>query len=75
MYNVCHIWARQEIGKDAFWNHLMGINTILYLPWCVIGDFNKMECLSDKIGGTHLTLDLCVCILFWILLTERAFLL
>ena len=35
----------------------MGISANLDLSWCLIGDFNEMECLSDKIGGTHLTLD------------------
>ena len=47
----------QEIDKDVIWNHLIGVNTILDLPWCIIGDLNEMECLPDKIGGTHLTLD------------------
>ena len=39
----------------------MGINNILDLPWCVIGDFNEMECLSDKIGDTHFTSDKVMC--------------
>ena len=55
----------QEIDEDAFWNHLMGINTILDLPWFIIGDFNEMKSLSDKTGGTHLTLHkVVVCELF-----------
>jgi len=50
----------QEIEKGAFWNHLTGIN-ILDVPRCVIGDLYEIECLSDKIGDTHLSLDKVVC--------------
>jgi len=41
----------QSSEKAAFWAHLRNLNDVIDLPWCLIGDFNELECLSDKKGG------------------------
>ena len=41
----------QPSHKDAFWNHLNSISHVFDNPWCLIGDFNELEYLADKIGG------------------------
>ena len=40
----------QPSHKDAFWNHLRHLNGIIDNPWCLIGDFNELECPADKTG-------------------------
>lgn len=46
----------QEIEKPHFWNRSKDLHAIFDLPWCIIGDFNEMECIYEKIGGHPLTL-------------------
>ena len=41
----------QHSEKDPFWAHLRNLNDVIDLPWCLIGDFNELECPSDKKGG------------------------
>ena len=42
----------QSKQKDAFWNHLSNVNSLFDNPWCLIGDFNELECPADKTGGS-----------------------
>jgi len=30
----------QAREKDAFWAHLRNLNSVIDMPWCLIGDFN-----------------------------------
>jgi len=41
----------QSSHKDAFWSHLRNLHNVIDKPWCLIGDFNELECPSDKQGG------------------------
>ena len=41
----------QSWRKDAFWAHLRNLNGVIDKPWCLIGDFNELECPDDKQGG------------------------
>jgi len=41
----------QPSHKDAFWTHLRNLNCVIDKPWCLIGDFNELECHTDKQGG------------------------
>jgi len=41
----------QPNQKDAFWAHLKNLNSVIDKPWCLIGDFNELECPTDKTGG------------------------
>ena len=41
----------QHGHKDVFWNYLRNLNSIIDKPWCLIGDFNELECHADKTGG------------------------
>ena len=41
----------QSTHKDVFWNHLTNVNIFIDNPWCLIGDFNELECPADKSGG------------------------
>jgi len=41
----------QSCHKDAFWNHLRNLNSVIDKPWCLIGDFNELEHPDDKQGG------------------------
>jgi len=38
----------QPCHKDAFWSHLRNVNSVIDKPWCLIGDFNELECSADK---------------------------
>lgn len=38
--------------KPIFWNHLSELSAVIDTPWCLLGEFNKFEEHSDKIGGT-----------------------
>ncbi|KAJ8438052.1 hypothetical protein Cgig2_014181 [Carnegiea gigantea] len=42
----------QARDKDAFWKHLVRMNSVIDLPWLLVGDFNELESLIDKQGGT-----------------------
>ena len=41
----------QPRDKDDFWNHLVELNNVIDLPWCLIGDFNEILCPNEKLGG------------------------
>ena len=41
----------QPNQKDAFWSHLKSLNSVIDIPWCLIGDFNELERHTDKTGG------------------------
>jgi len=41
----------QSAQKDAFWAHLSNLHNVVDSPWCLIGDFNELECSADKMGG------------------------
>jgi len=38
----------QPLDKDAFWVHLRNLNFIIDKPWCLIRDFNELECPIEK---------------------------
>jgi len=42
----------QTHEKDAFWNYLVQMNSVIDLPWLLVGDFNELESLTDKRGGS-----------------------
>ena len=44
----------QEIDKNNFLSHLKYLNNVIDIPWCLMGDFNEMLQISDKIGGAPL---------------------
>jgi len=35
----------------VFWNQLFGLNEVISLPWCMIGDFNELAEPTEKHGG------------------------
>lgn len=41
----------QNREKDVFWDQLTQMNKIIDIPCCLIGDFNELVCLNDKLGG------------------------
>ena len=41
----------QPRDKDIFWQTLLGLNTAMHLPWCLIGDFNELADPTEKRGG------------------------
>jgi len=45
----------QPSEKEPFWTHLRNLNDVIDMPWCLIGDFNEIECPSDKKGGQPVT--------------------
>ena len=47
----CIYAPAQPCQKDAFWSHLRNLYSVIVKPWCLIGDFNELECPSDKQGG------------------------
>jgi len=34
--------------KDPFWNQLIQFNSVVDLPWCLIGDFNEITSPGEK---------------------------
>jgi len=55
---ISGVYAPAQPGhKDAFWNHLRNLNNIFDNPWCLIGDFNELECPVDKTGGSPAALS------------------
>ncbi|KAJ8428538.1 hypothetical protein Cgig2_003786 [Carnegiea gigantea] len=38
--------------KDLFWEHLNRMNSVIDLPWMIVGDLNELELLTDKQGDT-----------------------
>ena len=48
---ISNIYApTQPHEKDTFCAHLSNLNSVTNKPWCLIGDFNELECLFDKKG-------------------------
>jgi len=45
----------QEKDKNPFWEHLKEMNTVVDMPWCIIGDFNELAAPNEKIGGQILS--------------------
>ena len=41
----------QQKDKDSFWNHLFQLNSVIDLPWCLIGAFNELANPTEKKGG------------------------
>jgi len=41
----------QTKDKNAFWERLTRMNTIIDVPWCLMGDFNELASANDKLGG------------------------
>ena len=41
----------QRRDKEPFWNHLLQLNTVIDIPWCIIGDFNELASPYEKLGG------------------------
>lgn len=37
--------------KDHFWANLAQLNDVIDNPWCIVGDFNKLEMQAKKKGG------------------------
>ena len=57
---ICGIYASAQLGqKDPFWQHLADLNTIIDFPWCLIGDFNELEDLLQKRGGSSVSTSHC----------------
>jgi len=55
---VSGIYAPAQIQeKDSFWNHLVQMNNVIDLPWCIIGDCNELTNHSEKRGGQRLPLS------------------
>ena len=46
----------KETDKDAFWDHLINLNSVFDLPWLIIGDFNELESANEKRGGRPVSL-------------------
>jgi len=44
----------QASEKDTFWTHLCNLNDVIDMPWCLIGDFNELECPSTRKGDKQL---------------------
>ena len=47
----------QSRDKDSFWNHLFQFNSVVDLPWCLIGDFNELASPGEKRGGLQYPLS------------------
>jgi len=57
---ISGIYAPAQLGqKDPFWQHLAELNAVIDSPWCLIGDFNELEDLSEKRGGFSLSMSHC----------------
>jgi len=46
----------KEKDKDAFWTHLLHLNSVFDLPWLIVGDFNELESSNEKRGGRPVSL-------------------
>ena len=54
---VSGIYAPAQLqDKDSFWTHLVQMNNVIDLPWCIIGDCNELANPSEKRGGQRLPL-------------------
>ena len=41
----------QKRDKHSFWDKLIELNTVIDLPWCLIGDLNEILSPDEKLGG------------------------
>ena len=41
----------QAREKDRFWEHLLQFNHVIDVPWCLMGDFNKLASPNEKRRG------------------------
>ena len=41
----------QQRDKESFWSHLLQLNNVIDLPWCLIRDFNEVANPIEKRGG------------------------
>jgi len=41
----------QPQDKECFWIHLVQLNNVIDLPWCIIGDLNELAYPLEKRGG------------------------
>ena len=44
----------QKWEKQQFWTQLHALNSMIDIPWCIIGDLNEIALPEDKIGGSLL---------------------
>lgn len=55
MYSILGTYCpAQNNKKYSFWTYLNNYVTTLAFPWLMLGDFNEMLSLNDKIGGCPL---------------------
>jgi len=40
----------QAKEKDLFWEHLIQLNLVFDVPWCLMGDFNELASPNEKKG-------------------------
>ena len=45
----------QSRHKDCFWSHLLEVNRVIDLEWCIIGDLKEIVKLNEKTRGIGLT--------------------
>jgi len=43
----------QPRDKDKFWEHLLQLNLIFDMRWCLLGYFNKLARPNEKKGVSH----------------------
>jgi len=41
----------QSREKDGFLGHLVELNNVIDIPWCLVGDFNELANTNEKKGG------------------------
>ena len=41
----------QSREKAQFWEHLIHLNAVFDVPWCLMGDFNELSCPAEKKEG------------------------
>lgn len=46
--------TREE--RRGLWEYLEGQNIVVGIPWMVLGDFNSVLNIEDRIGGVPVTL-------------------
>ena len=45
----------QERRKNKFWQHFKSLYNTVTFPWCLMGDFNEMLHMSEKVRVVPLT--------------------
>ncbi|VFQ83678.1 unnamed protein product [Cuscuta campestris] len=55
---VTFVYGQNEAAKRcALWNDIENIAASCDLPWCIIGDFNSVLDMNDRIGGSPVSWD------------------